>query len=109
MFHSSKLKPGNDPVNFVDSMESVRTEMDEIHKETDGVAIGAEMMSDRQFIQIILNALTINYANLIAKVEAKFDNGDVFTIKDLKEKLTAENTGMKVLGKQERTEELQEQ
>jgi hypothetical protein len=29
MFHSSKLKPGNDSVNFVDFMEFVRTEMDD--------------------------------------------------------------------------------
>jgi hypothetical protein len=108
MFHSSKLKPGNDPVNFVDFMESVCTEMDEIHQETDGVAIGAEMMSDRQFIQTILNALTNNYANLIEKVEDKFDDGDIFTIEDLKEKLAAKYTRMKVWGKQERTEELHE-
>jgi hypothetical protein len=53
MFHSSKLKPGNDPVNFADYMESVRTEMDKILQETDGVTIGAELMSDRQFIQMI--------------------------------------------------------
>jgi hypothetical protein len=45
MFYSSKLKPGNDPVNFADSMEAVRTEMDEIHQDTDGVAIGATLMS----------------------------------------------------------------
>jgi hypothetical protein len=75
---------------------------------TDGVAIGAEMMSDRQFIQTILNALTIKYANLIEKVEDNFDDGDVFTIEDLKEKLAAKYTRMKVWGKQERTEELQE-
>jgi hypothetical protein len=66
--------------------------MDEIHQETDGVAIGAEMMSDRQFIQTILNALTINYSDLIEKVEDKFDDGDVFTMEDLKEKLAAKYT-----------------
>ena len=71
MFYSSKLKPGNDPANFVDYMESVRTEMDEIHQETDGVVIGATLMSDRQFVQTILNALTDDYANLIEKVEDK--------------------------------------
>jgi hypothetical protein len=95
MFHSSKLKPGNDPVNFVDYMESVRTEMDEIHQETDGVAIGAVLMSDRQFIQTILNGLTDDYGNLIEKVEDKIDEGVTFGIEGLKEKLAAKTHELK--------------
>jgi hypothetical protein len=104
MFHSSKLKPGNDPVNFVDYMEFVCTEMDEIHQETDGVAIGAELMSDRQFIQTILNALADDYGNLIEKVEDKIDEGATFGIEDLKEKLAAKYTRIKVWGKQDKSE-----
>jgi hypothetical protein len=52
MFYSSKLKPGNDPVNFVDYLESVCTEMDEIHQDTDGVVVGAILMSDRQLVKL---------------------------------------------------------
>jgi hypothetical protein len=104
MFYSSKLKPGNDPVNFVDYMESIRTEMDEIHQDTDGVAVGAILMSDRQFVQTILNALTDDYANLIEKVEDKIDEGTPLSIKDLKEKLAAKYIRIKVWGKQEKNE-----
>jgi hypothetical protein len=109
MFYSSKLKPGNDPVNFVDYMESVRTEMDEIHQDTDGVVIGAMLMSDRQFVQAILNAaLTDDYANLIEKVEDKIDEGTPLGIEDLKEKLAAKYTRIKVWSKQENRNELHE-
>jgi regulator of replication initiation timing len=108
MFYSSKLKPGNDPVNFVDYMESVRTEMDEIHQDTDGVVIGATLMSDRQFVQTILNALTDDYANLIEKVEDKIDEGTPLGIEDLKEKLAAKYTRIKVWSKQENKNESHE-
>jgi hypothetical protein len=104
MFHSSKLKPGNDPVNFVDYMESVRTEMDLVHLGTNVVAIGAELMSNRQFIQMTLNALTDDYENLFEKVEDKIDEGATFGIEDLKEKLAAKYTRIKVWGKQDKSE-----
>jgi hypothetical protein len=58
-------------------MESVRTEMEEIHQDTDRVVIAATLMSDRQFVQTILNALTDDYANLIEKVEDKIDEGTI--------------------------------
>jgi regulator of replication initiation timing len=102
------LKPGNDPVNFVDYMESVCTEMDEIHQDTDGVVIGATLMSDRQFVQTILNALTDDYANLIEKVEDKIDEGTPLGIEDLKEKLAAKYTRIKVWSKQENKNESHE-
>jgi hypothetical protein len=59
--------------------------MDEIHQDTDGVAVGATLMSDRQFVQTILNALTDDYANLIEKVEDKINEGTPLSIEDLKE------------------------
>jgi hypothetical protein len=42
-------------------MEVVRTEMDKIHQGMDGVENNAVLMSDRKFIQTILNALTGEY------------------------------------------------
>jgi hypothetical protein len=49
----------------------------------------AVLMSDRQFIQTILNALTDEYGNLIENVEDKIDESTAFAIEDLKEKLAA--------------------
>jgi hypothetical protein len=60
-------------------------------------------MSDRQFIQTILNALTDDYGNLVEKVEDKIDEGTAVGIEDLKEKLAAKYTRIKVWGKQEKT------
>jgi hypothetical protein len=69
-----------------------------------GVDKDTVLMSDRQFIQTILNALTDDYGNLIEKVTDKIDEGTAFGIEDLKEKLAAKYTRIKVWGKQERNE-----
>jgi hypothetical protein len=95
-------------VSFVNYMEAVRTEMDEIHQETDGVTIGAVLMSDRQFIQMILDELKEDYGNLIEKVEDKIDEGATFGIEDLKEKLAAKYTRIKMWSKQDNKNESHE-
>jgi hypothetical protein len=78
-FYKATLGKGEDPDVFINKLERLRVQILRMDKEC--------KVSDKSFINVILNSLPSEYEHQVSMLEERMDSGEVLTIEKLRETL----------------------